>query len=88
MIAREALEQCGGVVMPSIDFIEGGSFVSSFQTSVFRSRTSPKDEYPETQDQEYELKGITNVVLDTTGKQARISDFRDIQDVGLWVGPE
>lgn len=30
----------------------------------------------------------TNIILDTVGAQRRISEFRDIQDIGLWIGPE
>lgn len=60
-IAREALEQCGGVVMPEIEFVERIT--------------------------DYEPRS-TNIILDTVGAQRRISEFRDIQDIGLWIGPE
>lgn len=60
-IAKEALEQCGGLVMPEILFLD----------------TFPE---PDTH--------ISHIVLDTVGKSSAISEFRDLQDVGVWIGPE
>jgi len=31
---------------------------------------------------------IQNIVLDTVGKERYLREFSDIQDIGLWVGPE
>jgi len=69
-IAREAVEQCGGVVMPQIDFVE-------------KSLLAPQvlDWFVTSQWQR-------DIVLDTTGILRRCSEFTDMQDIGLWVGPE
>lgn len=32
--------------------------------------------------------GKRNIVLDTLGVKSRITEYDDIQDIGLWVGPE
>lgn len=64
-IAREALEQCGGVVMPEIAFIE---------------------RFPEyTASNPVEM---SHIVLDTIGESIRISQYDNLQNMGLWVGPE
>jgi 16S rRNA U1498 N3-methylase RsmE len=136
VIAREALEQCGGVVMPTVDFIDGNSFVSSFQAWPGMQSPCHRDEgvtnipviatkeailHPEEQRQDCfhpsqlhrygervvprsdrnswnniisqslqwrKSNNEINLVLDTVGSQRRISEFRNIQDIGLWVGPE
>ena len=61
-IAREAVEQCGGLVLPEIQFQND-------------TKSLPKST-------------IQNVVLDTVGKERYLREFSDIQDIGLWVGPE
>ena len=61
LIAKEALEQCGGVIFPEILFVEDFSGVD---------------------------KQLTNIVLDTIGKESYCREFMDIQDMVLWVGPE
>jgi 16S rRNA (uracil1498-N3)-methyltransferase len=64
-IAREALEQCGGVVMPEIVFTE-------------KFPESTTDIVVET----------THIVLDTIWESIRISQYDNLQNMGLWVGPE
>ena len=64
-IAREALEQCGGTMMPEIVFIE-------------RFPESMTDATVET----------THIVLDTLGESIRISQYDNLQNIALWVGPE
>ncbi len=64
-IAREALEQCGGVVMPEITFTE------RFPDST----TSGQGE-------------TMHIVLDTIWESIRISQYDNLQNIGLWVGPE
>lgn len=63
-IAREALEQCGGVVMPEIAFIE---------------------RFPEYTASTIE---VSHIVLDTIWESIRISQYDNLQNMGLWVGPE
>ncbi len=63
-IAREALEQCGGVVMPEITFA---------------------DAFPEDTTASIEM---SNIVLDTLWESIRISQYDNLQNMGLWVGPE
>lgn len=60
-IAREAVEQCGGLVLPEIHFLE------------------KKGTLPES---------WIHMVLDTLWEQKKLREFSDIQDIGLWVGPE
>ena len=64
IIAREALEQCGGVVMPEIAFIE---------------------RFPEYTASTIEM---SHIVLDTIWESIRISQYDNLQNMGLWVGPE
>ncbi|MBC7498272.1 16S rRNA (uracil(1498)-N(3))-methyltransferase [Candidatus Gracilibacteria bacterium] len=64
-IAREALEQCGGVVMPEIACID------RFPDTVVDVTTQ-----------------TTHIVLDTIGESIRISQYDNLQDISLWVGPE
>lgn len=71
-IAREALEQCGGAMMPDIEFHDTNILLSSgYRSSKWESPNSSHD-----------------IVLDTTGKLARFSEFSLYQDIGVWVGPE
>lgn len=65
IIAREALEQCGGTHMPEILFTEKFPDVSLPITDTTR-----------------------HIVLDTLGESVRISQYDNIQDISLWVGPE
>ena len=64
-IAREALEQCGGTMMPEIVFVE-------------RFPDSAPDTPIETM----------HIVLDTIGESIRISQYDNLQNIALWVGPE
>jgi 16S rRNA (uracil1498-N3)-methyltransferase len=64
-IAREALEQCGGVRMPEIVFIERFPDTSALDAS-----------------------NTAHIVLDTIGDSIRISQYDNLQDISLWVGPE
>ena len=63
-IAREALEQCGGVVMPEIVFLE---------------------RFPEYNASTIE---VSHIVLDTIWESIRISQYDNLQNMALWVGPE
>lgn len=64
-IAREALEQCGGVVMPEIACID------RFPHTVVDTTIQ-----------------TTHIVLDTIWESIRISQYDNLQDISLWVGPE
>ena len=66
-IAQEALEQCGGLQMPIIDFFQSWErYVSSSESEKWKGQ----------------------IVLDTRGDSRRIAEYANIQDIGLWVGPE
>lgn len=63
-IAREAVEQCGGVSIPEIEFFDG-MIPSSYQ----------KNE-------------SIHITLDTRWQEGILSEYKQAQNVGLWVGPE
>lgn len=82
-IAREALEQCGGLVMPSISFIDG---VSAFRHSeAWRIQDFRGTEHRSFVPQDDER---VHIVLDTTGISLKIQEIPKKCEIGIWVGPE
>ncbi len=80
-IAREALEQCGGVIMPEIYFDNENTILSSHDKHW--TQASLVDSWVN-----QEWRKQISIVLDTIGKSSRISEFRGHSHIGLFIGPE
>lgn len=100
-IAREALEQCGGLVMPEIDFVDGPDALSFLRPiyEVKRSIEVPLGWIQESSNLKSMDSGTSprwqkqwsqakNIVLDTTGIVLKMQEMPQNDAVSLWVGPE
>jgi 16S rRNA (uracil1498-N3)-methyltransferase len=80
-IAREALEQCGGLVMPEIEFVEGGDLLrhpEQREGSTFLDSSA----MPQNDGNKH------NIVLDTTGISQNLREIPQGEEICIWVGPE
>ncbi len=94
-IAREALEQCGGLVMPEIEFLDTLS-VSFWGMPESRGSNGIDPEINSgwqahgllRSSQWQEQEQTPNIVLDTIGKSLKMQEMPQNNEISIWVGPE
>lgn len=87
-IAREALEQCGGLVMPEIEFTDQVlSFCHSDEGRVCSSADYETGQILHTSGWQ-EREKASHIVLDTTGVLQKMHEMPQNREISIWVGPE
>ncbi len=86
-IAREAVEQCGGLKLPEIVFKENID-LSHKDTYQFERKPLNHKANNFSPLSYWELSKLTHVILDTVWSERRLGEFSHLSDIGIWVGPE
>ncbi len=88
-IAREAVEQCGGVKIPSITFHEKNILSTmSSSLSLRRKEESILDEVAKKEQMLPTSAWQKNITLDTIGLTRTFREFTTMNEYHLWIGPE